>query len=102
MTIYLIERTIPGAGEMDDDAWHHAAAASNQAVADVGPGLRWSHSYVTADKVFCIYEADDVFLIHRHGECGGFPVDAVHAVVRQVDPATGERATPHLTRGEDR
>jgi len=88
MTTYIIERTIPGAGAMNDAAWRGAAGKSNHAIADVGPGLSWVTSYVTDDKVFCIYEADDTAKIRRHGECGGFPVDAVHQIRRQIDPST--------------
>ena len=88
MTTYLIERTIPGAGAKSDDAWRGAAAKSNQAITDVGPGLAWIKSYVTDDKVFCIYEADDAALIDRHGECGGFPVDTVRRIHRQIGPST--------------
>ena len=88
MNTYIIERTIPGAGSMSDDAWRSAATQSNQVIRDVGPGLAWITSYVTADKVFCIYEAEDTVLIDRHGECGGFPVDSVHQIRRQIGPST--------------
>ena len=88
MATFVIERTIPGAGDMTNQEWRDASAQSNKVIAELGGGIAWKHSYVTADKVFCVYEADDPELLRTHGEKGGFPVDAVVAVTRTIDPST--------------
>lgn len=88
MATYVIERTIPGAGEMTNQEWRDASAQSNGVIAELGGGLAWKHSYVTADKVYCVYEADDPEVLRTHGEKGGFPVDVVAEVTRTIDPST--------------
>ena len=88
MPTYLIERTIPGAGSMSDAEWSEASATSNQTIASLGGGVTWLHSYVTADKVYCVYEADSEDRVREHGEKGGFPVDSVAEVCRMIDPTT--------------
>jgi hypothetical protein len=90
MATYVIERTIPGAGEMTTAEWREASAQSNKVIAGLGGGVAWKLSYVTADKVYCVYEADDPGLLRTHGEQGGFPVDAVHEVARTIDPSTAD------------
>ena len=88
MTTYVIERTIPGAGEMTSQEWRDASAQSNKVIAELGGGIAWKHSYVTADKVYCVYDADDPALLRTHGEQAGFPVDVVAEVTRTIDPST--------------
>jgi hypothetical protein len=88
MSTYVIERTLPGAGGMTDDELRAVAGQSNRAIDEVGPGVRWLHSYVTDDKLYCIYEADNPALIREHGRRGGFPVDVVAEVSRTIDPTT--------------
>ncbi len=88
MATYVIERNIPGAGEMTSEEWRDASAQSNKVIADLGGGIAWKHSYVTADKVYCVYEADSPELLRTHGETAGFPVDAVLEVGRTIDPST--------------
>ncbi len=88
MPTYVIERNIPSAGEMTSEEWRDASAQSNKVIADLGGGIAWKHSYVTGDKVYCVYEADDPELLRTHGEKGGFPVDAVVEVTRTIDPST--------------
>lgn len=90
MATYVIERTIPGAGDMTSTEWRDASAQSNKVIAELGGGIAWKQSYVTADKVYCVYEADDPALLRRHGEDGGFPVDAVLEVARTIDPSTAD------------
>lgn len=87
MPTYVIERTIPGAGSMTDAEWSEASTTSNETIADIG-GVTWLHSYVTPDKVYCVYEADNEELVHEHGRRGGFPVDSVAPVCRMIDPTT--------------
>ena len=67
-------------------------AKSNEVLRDLGPDIQWVHSYVTDDKIICVYQAAASRLIREHGRCGGFPVDAVHEVRAIIDPATAELA----------
>ena len=92
MATYVIERTVPGAGQMDDAALAAISHKSNKVLGDLGPDVRWLHSYVTDDKIICIYEATSEDIIREHGRCGGFPVDAVHKIHATIDPATAEVA----------
>lgn len=88
MPTYVIERNIPGAAEMTSEEWRDASAQSNKVIEELGGGIAWQHSYVTADKVYCVYEADDPELLRTHGAQGGFPVDVVAEVARTIDPST--------------
>jgi hypothetical protein len=90
MPNYVIERTIPGAGQMDQAALATIAAKSNEVLRDLGPDVQWVHSYVADDKIFCLYRAANADIIREHGRCGGFPVDAVHQVRSVIDPSTAE------------
>jgi hypothetical protein len=87
---YLIERTVPGAGQMDDRGLASIARESNKVLRDLGPDVQWVHSYVTDDKITCVYLAANQEIIREHGRCGGFPVDAVLEVSRVIDPTTAE------------
>lgn len=90
MPTYVIERTVPGAGQMDEAALASISAKSNDVLRDLGPEVRWMHSYVTDDKIICIYDATGEDIIREHGHCGGFPVDAIHQVRATISPATAE------------
>jgi Nickel responsive protein SCO4226-like len=87
---YLIERTVAGAGQMDDRGLAAIASQSNQVLRDLGPDIQWVQSYITDDKIICVYLAASEEIIREHGRCGGFPIDAVHEVRRVIDPATAE------------
>ena len=90
MPKYVIERTVPGAGQMDATALAAIAAKSNEVLRDLGPDVQWQHSYVSDDKITCIYVAANEDIIRTHAQCGGFPVDAVHEVRAVIDPTTAE------------
>jgi Protein of unknown function (DUF4242) len=92
MQTYVIERTIPGAGQMNDAALSEISGSSNSVLRDLGPDIQWVHSYVVDDKIFCIYRATDPELIREHGRCGGFPVDEIYSVGAVIDPTTAEVA----------
>ena len=77
MPKYVIERTLPGAGELTDDQLREISAASNKVIADMGPDLRWLTSYVTENKLYCVYVAPNEDIIYDHARCGGFPADSV-------------------------
>jgi hypothetical protein len=87
---YLIERTVAGAGQMDAAALAAIATQSNKVLRDLGPDIQWVHSYVTDDKITCVYLAASEGIIREHGHCGGFPIDAVHEVRTVIDPTTAE------------
>lgn len=89
MPTYVIERTVPCVGQMSSDGLRDLAAQSNDVLRSYDGDLRWSHSYVTDDKIICIYESTDEGLIRDHGRRGGFPVDEVHVVHATIDPSTG-------------
>ncbi|MEY2417346.1 MAG: hypothetical protein QOG90_26 [Actinomycetota bacterium] len=77
---------------MDADALAAIATKSNGVLGDLGPQVQWLHSYVTDDKITCVYVAANEELLHEHGRCGGFPVDAVYEVRAVIDPSTGDLA----------
>lgn len=93
MPKYVIERTVPGAGQMDAAALAAIAGKSNEVLRDLGPDVQWVESYVSDDKITCVYLAANEEIIREHGRCGGFPVDAVLQVRAVIDPATAELAT---------
>jgi hypothetical protein len=92
MPKYVIERTVPGAGQMDETALAAIAEKSNGVLRDLGPDIQWLHSYVADDKITCVYIAPSAELIAEHGRCGGFPVDEVLEVRAVIDPTTAEVA----------
>ncbi|HVU74463.1 MAG TPA: DUF4242 domain-containing protein [Mycobacteriales bacterium] len=92
MPKYVIERTLPGAGKLSADELQAISAKSNQVLADLGPDIRWLQSYVTEDKIYCVYVAPDPDIIFEHAKCGGFPADSVSKVSTVIDPSTGEAA----------
>jgi hypothetical protein len=90
MPKYVIERELPGAGSLTVDELHSISAKSNQVLADMAPRAQWLHSYVTGDKVYCVYVAEDEAAVLEHAECGGFPANVVAQVTSVIDPTTGE------------
>ena len=85
---YIIERDIPGIGEMSITELCAAARASNKALSDIGPSIQWQHSYVAADKTFCVYLADSEVDIHKHAELSGIPYSTITEVPQIIDPLT--------------
>src|SRR5690349_17018976 len=80
MPKYVIERELPGAGSLSEAELHTISTKSNQVLRDMAPRAQWLHSYVTADKLYCVYIADDEAAVREHAECGGFPANAVSQV----------------------
>lgn len=87
MKRYVIERDLPGVGGMSGEELGGAAAKSNDALEQV-PGVQWQHSYVTGDKTFCIYLAENEGAIHKHAELSGFPANTITEVSSIIDPTT--------------
>lgn len=92
MPKFLIQRDLPGAGNLTEDELQAISAKSNDVLAGMSPRAKWLHSYVTDDQIVCLYVADDEEAVLEHGRCGGFPVNKVSRVRNVIDPATGEKA----------
>ncbi|MBW8484579.1 DUF4242 domain-containing protein [Actinomadura parmotrematis] len=92
MPKFVIERTLPGAGDLSGDELHGVACKSNEVLDSLNGAAQWIQSYVTDDKLFCIYIADSAETIREHARRGGFPCDAVHEVRTVIDPTTGEKS----------
>jgi len=88
MKRYLIERDIPGIGEMSVTELCGAARASNQALATIGPDIQWQHSYVAGEKTFCVYLAKGEDEIRKHAELSGIPFSKVTEISQIIDPLT--------------
>jgi hypothetical protein len=86
MPQFVIERVVPGASKLTDAEIREASLASLEALKQLGPEIRWLHSYVTDDKIYCIYYSPDEALIREHGRMIGAPVDRVAAVRRILEP----------------
>jgi len=88
MKKYVIEREIPKVGSLEREQLRQAAAKSNQVLQQLGPDIQWQHSFVTADKLFCVYLATSEALIKKHAELSGFPATRISEVSRIIDPTT--------------
>lgn len=92
MPKFLIQRDLPGAGNLTDDELQAISAKSNDVLAAMSPRAKWLHSYVTDDQIICVYVADDEEAVLEHARGGGFPANRISRVASVIDPATGERA----------
>jgi hypothetical protein len=92
MRKYVIERELPAIGESSNDQMRGAAQKSNAALAELAPRIQWVESYVTADKTFCIYLAEDEDVIREHAKLSGFPANKITEVKRMIDPTTAGAA----------
>ncbi len=88
MKRFVIEREIPAIGKMSKTELGGAAGKSNEALAQLAPKVQWQHSYVAADKTFCIYLADDEADIMKHAELSGFPANIITEINGIIDPTT--------------
>jgi hypothetical protein len=83
---FVIEREVPGAGRLTDAELRQISMQSLRALKEMGPQIQWLHSYVTEDKVYCVYIAPDENTIREHARRAGVPADRVSAVRRLIDP----------------
>ena len=90
MPKFVIERELPGAGSLSSAELHSISAKSNQVLADMAPRAQWLQSFVTTDKIYCVYVAEDEKAVLEHAECGGFPANVISQVSTVIDPTTGE------------
>jgi hypothetical protein len=87
---FVIEREVPGAGNLTDAQLREISQKSVNVLKGLGPEIQWLHSYVTGDKVYCVYLAPDEAIIQEHAKRVGIPANRVSAVRRLIDPATAQ------------
>jgi hypothetical protein len=90
MPKYLIERELPDAGKLSTDDLQGIAQKSCSVLNDLGPRIQWVQSYVTDDKIYCVYIAPSAELIKTHAEQGGFPANRISEIRSSIDPTTAE------------
>lgn len=90
MPQFVIEREMPGVGQLGSDDLKGASQGSCSVLRDLGPDIQWVHSYVTDDKIYCIYRAPSEDLIRQHAETAGFPANSISQVRATIDPTTAE------------
>jgi Protein of unknown function (DUF4242) len=90
MPKFVIEREVPGAGNLTDVQLRELAQKSVSVLREMGTSIQWLHSYVTGDKVYCIYVAPDEATIREHARRVGIPANRISAVRRLIDPTTSE------------
>jgi hypothetical protein len=90
MPKYVIERELPGAGQLPAETLQAISQKSCGILSELGPQIQWLHSYVTDDKIYCIYRAESEELVLEHARQGGFPANSVARVRTIIDPTTAE------------
>ncbi len=90
MPEFLIEREMPGVGKLGADDLKHASQTSCSVLESLGPRIQWVQSWVTDNKLYCIYRAPDEVLIREHARLGGFPVNKISQVRGTINPTTAE------------
>ena len=90
MPKFLIERELEGAGKLSPQELQAVSQKSCGVLREMGPQIQWVESFVTGDKVYCVYIAPDEELVRRHAEQGGFPANRVSEIRRMIDPTTAE------------
>ena len=91
MKTYVIERIIPGAGDLTAEELKGISQKSCTVLKEMGPVIEWQHSYVTGDRIFCVYKAENKALIKEHAKKGGFPVNSINEVAATISPVTAEQ-----------
>ena len=90
MPKYVIEREIPGAGNLSSDQLKGISQTSCGVLSNMGPQIQWVQSYVTGNKIYCVYIAPNEEMVREHAKQGGVPANAVNAVATIIDPTTAE------------
>src|ERR1700683_5107529 len=90
MPKYVIERELPGAAQLSPDELREISQKSNKVISELGPEIRWITSYVTDDKLYCVYVAPDEDIIEEHARGGGLPANKITKVSAVIDPSTGD------------
>jgi hypothetical protein len=90
MPKYVIEREIPGAGKLSKEQLRSISATSCSVLQKLGPEIQWVQSFVTDDKIYCVYIAPNEAMVREHAQQGGFPANKVSEVREVIDPTTAE------------
>ena len=90
MPQFVIEREMPGVGSLSADDLRLASQTSCSVLREIGPQIQWVHSYVTDNKLYCVYRAPNEEMIRDHAQRGGFPVNKISQVRKTIDPTTAE------------
>ncbi len=90
MPKYVVEREIPGAGKLSPQELQAIAQKSCEVLRQMGPQIQWVQSYVTDDKIYCVYIAPDEEAVRKHAQQGGFPANRVSEIRSVIDPTTAE------------
>jgi len=90
MPKYVIEREVPGAGNLSAEQLKGISQTSCGVLSNMGPQIQWVHSYVTGDKIYCVYNAPNEEMVREHAKQGGFPANSVSEVKAIIDPVTAE------------
>ena len=90
MPEFVIERNMPGVGKLGAGDLKAASQGSCSVLRELGPEIQWVNSYVTDDKIYCIYRAPNEELIRKHAEMGGFPANSISPVRAHIDPTTAD------------
>lgn len=91
MPKYVIEREVPGVGKLNSEQLQAIAQTSCGVLQKLGPQIQWVHSYVTGDKIYCIYIAPNEEMVREHARQGGFPANRVSEIKAIIDPTTSEK-----------
>lgn len=90
MPKYLIERELPGAGKLSPDQLKAVSQKSCSVLNKLGPQIQWIQSYVTGDKIYCVYRAPNEDMVREHAQQGGFPANKISEITSVIDPTTAE------------
>jgi hypothetical protein len=90
MPKYLIERELPGAGKLSSDQLKAISQKSCGVLNKLGPQIQWIQSYVTGDKIYCVYRAPNEAMVREHAQQGGFPANKISEITTVIDPSTAE------------
>ena len=90
MPKYLIERELPGAGKLAPDQLRGISQKSCSVLNNLGPQIQWIQSYVTGDKIYCVYRAPNETMVREHAKLGGFPANKISEITSVIDPSTAE------------
>jgi hypothetical protein len=90
MPRFIIERVVPGAGKMTSDELKIMSQRSCNVLNNMGPQIQWIHSYVTENKIYCVYIAPNEEAVREHAKLGGFPANQIAVIGRMIDPTTAE------------
>lgn len=91
MPRYVIERELPGAGNLSQEQLQAISQKSCGVLNELGPRIQWVESYVTEDKIFCVYQAPDKGILMQHAEMGGFPANRIEEIRNVISPVTAEK-----------